>query len=356
MVVELQASHERIDLSNEELTASNEELQSANEELKSVNEDLYALNRELHAKNEELAALTRDYDHLLDSTDIGTVFLDAQLCLRRISPGSRTTWLCGPQTLGGPWPISTIGWGARGLSGRSAALRAHGCTHRNRGAPAQWALGVPTHAALQGRGQEHLAWCCCWTDISEVKRIQHLADQLASDRSRLMAIMDALPDGCASPTRATPSRYQPYTWEFGPVQGRKCYEYFHGRQSTCDWCRNADVYAGKTVNWEWTNAQGQSYERSTCRCTTPTAASASWAYPQNVTAPMEQRRRMEQVARLAHVGHWEWTVASGELRWSDETAVLWLCAGAVTPSFDLFCSMSIRWIRRGACCRAKVAR
>jgi hypothetical protein len=28
---------------------------------------------------------------------------------------------------------------------------------------------------------------------------------------------------------------------------------------------------------------------------------------------------MKQAARLAHVGHWEWTVASGELRWSDET-------------------------------------
>ncbi|MDY0107989.1 MAG: protein-glutamate O-methyltransferase CheR, partial [Giesbergeria sp.] len=42
MVLELQASHERLDLGNEELTASNEELQSTNEELKSVNEDLYA--------------------------------------------------------------------------------------------------------------------------------------------------------------------------------------------------------------------------------------------------------------------------------------------------------------------------
>ena len=86
MVLELQASHERVDLANEELTASNEELQSANEELTSVNEDLYALNRELEDKNNELAALNQDYDHLLASTEIGTVFLDPDLRLRRFSP------------------------------------------------------------------------------------------------------------------------------------------------------------------------------------------------------------------------------------------------------------------------------
>ena len=76
-VVELQSSHERIDLANEELTASNEELQSTNEELKSVNEDLYVLNSELEDKNAALANLNRDYDHLLASAEIGTVFLDA---------------------------------------------------------------------------------------------------------------------------------------------------------------------------------------------------------------------------------------------------------------------------------------
>ncbi|MCP4590269.1 MAG: hypothetical protein GY842_05975, partial [bacterium] len=39
--------------------------------------------------------------------------------------------------------------------------------------------------------------------------------------------------------------------EFGPVDGRKCYEYFHNRTVTCPWCRNAEVFAGKSVRWEW---------------------------------------------------------------------------------------------------------
>ncbi|MCP4590206.1 MAG: hypothetical protein GY842_05655, partial [bacterium] len=39
--------------------------------------------------------------------------------------------------------------------------------------------------------------------------------------------------------------------EFGPVDGRKCYEYFHNRTVTCPWCKNAEVFAGKSVRWEW---------------------------------------------------------------------------------------------------------
>lgn len=92
MVLELQASHERVDLSNEELTASNEELQSTNEELKSVNEDLYTLNRELEDKNEDLAELNRDYDHLLASTEIGTVFRTPSCNCAALAPPWSNFW------------------------------------------------------------------------------------------------------------------------------------------------------------------------------------------------------------------------------------------------------------------------
>ena len=39
--------------------------------------------------------------------------------------------------------------------------------------------------------------------------------------------------------------------EFGPVEGRKCYEYFRYRKEICPWCRIQDVFIGKTVRWEW---------------------------------------------------------------------------------------------------------
>jgi PAS domain S-box-containing protein len=39
--------------------------------------------------------------------------------------------------------------------------------------------------------------------------------------------------------------------EFGIPQGRKCFEYFHNRETECPWCKNREVLSGKTVRWEW---------------------------------------------------------------------------------------------------------
>jgi len=38
---------------------------------------------------------------------------------------------------------------------------------------------------------------------------------------------------------------------FGPLDGRKCYQYFHDRHSPCPWCKNQEVFQGKSVRWEW---------------------------------------------------------------------------------------------------------
>ena len=39
--------------------------------------------------------------------------------------------------------------------------------------------------------------------------------------------------------------------ELGPVEGRKCYEYFGNRKEICPWCAEQGVFKGKTVHWEW---------------------------------------------------------------------------------------------------------
>jgi two-component system CheB/CheR fusion protein len=82
-VEELETSNEELQSTNEELVASNEELQSTNEELHSVNEELYTVNAEYQTKIEELQQLNADIGHLLDGTEVGTVFLDRDLRIRR---------------------------------------------------------------------------------------------------------------------------------------------------------------------------------------------------------------------------------------------------------------------------------
>lgn len=88
VIEELETSNEEQQATNEELTASNEELQSSNEELHSVNEELYTVNAEYQSKIEELTELNNDINNLLRSTDIGVVFLDRHLRIRKFTPAA----------------------------------------------------------------------------------------------------------------------------------------------------------------------------------------------------------------------------------------------------------------------------
>lgn len=88
VIEELESTNEEQQATNEELTASNEELQSTNEELHSVNEELYTVNAEYQSKIEELTELNNDIDNLLRSTEIGVVFLDRDLKIRKFTPAA----------------------------------------------------------------------------------------------------------------------------------------------------------------------------------------------------------------------------------------------------------------------------
>ena len=87
-IEELETTNEEQQATNEELLASNEELQSTNEELHSVNEELYTVNTEYQSKIKELTDLTNDMENLLRTTDIGVVFLDEELRIRKFTPAA----------------------------------------------------------------------------------------------------------------------------------------------------------------------------------------------------------------------------------------------------------------------------
>ncbi|MDB4982206.1 MAG: hypothetical protein JWM82_2958, partial [Myxococcales bacterium] len=101
-IEELETSNEELQAANEELQASNEELQSTNEELQSVNEELYTVNAEYQRKITELTELTNDMDNLLASTEVGTVFLDRQLRIRKFTPQIAETFALVPHDVGRP--------------------------------------------------------------------------------------------------------------------------------------------------------------------------------------------------------------------------------------------------------------
>jgi two-component system CheB/CheR fusion protein len=97
---ELESSNEELQAANEELVASNEELQSTNEELQSVNEELYTVNAEYQRKIAALIELTNDMENLLSSTDIGTIFLDRELKIRKFTARIAESYSLLPQDIG----------------------------------------------------------------------------------------------------------------------------------------------------------------------------------------------------------------------------------------------------------------
>jgi len=89
-VEELETTNEELQSANEELMSANEELQSTNEELQSVNEELYTVNTEYQEKITEISQANGDLDEVLRVSEIGIIFLDENLLIRRYTDAVTT--------------------------------------------------------------------------------------------------------------------------------------------------------------------------------------------------------------------------------------------------------------------------
>ncbi|MFI3123576.1 MAG: CheR family methyltransferase [Methylococcales bacterium] len=82
---ELKSTNEELQSTNEELQSTNEELETSKEELQSVNEEMITVNSELQGKIEQLADIQNDMKNLLDTINVGILFLDRNLLIRRFT-------------------------------------------------------------------------------------------------------------------------------------------------------------------------------------------------------------------------------------------------------------------------------
>ena len=113
---ELQVAIRKLDISSEEQNAINEEALSVNEEYQSTNEELVTSKEELQSLNEELTALnsqlqealeqqrttSNDLQNVLYSTDVATIFLDANLHIRFFTPATKSLFSVIPSDIGRP--------------------------------------------------------------------------------------------------------------------------------------------------------------------------------------------------------------------------------------------------------------
>jgi PAS domain S-box-containing protein len=78
-------------------------------------------------------------------------------------------------------------------------------------------------------------------------------NELRLERNKLKTILDSMEDGVYIVSKDYDIEYVNPSIEkqFGDWIGRKCYDYFHCRTGACPWCKNAEVFAGRSVRWEF---------------------------------------------------------------------------------------------------------
>jgi two-component system CheB/CheR fusion protein len=99
---ELKSTNEELQSTNEELQSTNEESLTTKEEMQSLNEELMTINMQYQSKAEELTRINNDMKNLLDSTEIGTIFLDNKLDILRYTPQVRKLFNLIPSDVGRP--------------------------------------------------------------------------------------------------------------------------------------------------------------------------------------------------------------------------------------------------------------
>ena len=87
---------------NEEFQSTNEELLASKEELQSLNEELTALNSQLQETLEQQRTTSNDLQNVLYSTDVATLFLDADLNIRFFTPATKSLFNILPSDVGRP--------------------------------------------------------------------------------------------------------------------------------------------------------------------------------------------------------------------------------------------------------------
>ncbi|WP_296721259.1 chemotaxis protein CheB [Erythrobacter sp.] len=85
-IQELRIANEELQSVNEEYRSTAEELETSKEEMQSINEELRTVNSELKSKLAGLASAHSDLQNLINTTDIGTLFLDPDLRIKMLTP------------------------------------------------------------------------------------------------------------------------------------------------------------------------------------------------------------------------------------------------------------------------------
>jgi len=99
----------------------------------------------------------------------------------------------------------------------------------------------------------------CLDDITKQKQLEK---NLEYKRRRLKQILESFPHALYIVETDYTIEYLNLAMErtFGAFQGQKCFEYLLHRSSPCPWCKNIEVFSGRTIRWEKRLTNNRIYE------------------------------------------------------------------------------------------------
>ncbi|MGJ3241673.1 MAG: CheR family methyltransferase [Opitutales bacterium] len=331
-IEELQTSNEELQAANEEMLASNEELQSTNEELHSVNEELYSVNTEYERKNEELKRLNEDHTNLLNSIEVGTVFVDRDLCIRKFNPAIAQAFNLLPQDIGRP--IDHIAYHLEGQSRMLDELREvidHGQSFEEevRTKDDRWLQKrvLPFYGSNRSTDGALLTF----TDISEIKATQDRLN-MAMESARLVwwewdmqaDLLETHSLGwCILGYRLESLQPSSRTWMdlVHPDDRERVQESLdaHLEEKTFDW-RCEHRFKARSGEYRWVLNMGRVNRRdSDGRPLRMIGSTQEIDERKKAEISLERNRLfLNRTAELAHVGGWAVDLESFDVTWTDE--------------------------------------
>jgi len=162
--------------------------------------------------------------------------------------------------------------------------------------------------------------------IDELKKSEH---RYISEKNKLSNIFSAMQDGVYMVDKDFNIEYvnKVLIKDFGDYEGKKCYQYFHKRDEICQWCKNDEVFKGKTVRWEWhCDKNDKTYDL----IDTPIYNSDGSVSKLEIFRDITKEKRLQhklfekdylliESQRISHMGSWKLNLKTNKLTWSDET-------------------------------------
>ncbi len=122
-------------------------------------------------------------------------------------------------------------------------------------------------------------------------------DELQRERDKLKGILDSMTDGVYIVNQQYELLYTNpvIEKEYGPIKGRTCYAYLHDFSAVCSWCKGKEIFAGKSVRWEYSSLKtGRTYDIYDTPFTGPDGTLCKLQFTRDISGRKRAERALRQ--------------------------------------------------------------